>query len=77
MSNCRWLNFCMDSNEIWCATGNNVRTIDVLIYINDIGDKISSFLWLFADDCVFYRTVTSLGDSKQLQYDLDSILEWS
>ena len=26
-SNCRWLNFCMDSR---CATGNSVRTIDVL-----------------------------------------------
>ena len=47
------------------------------IYINYIGDKVSSSLWLFADDCVLYRTVTSLEDSKQLQCDLDSILEWS
>ena len=48
-----------------------------LIYINDTGDKVSSCLWLFADDCVLYRTVTSLEDSKQLQYDLNGILEWS
>ena len=48
-----------------------------LIYINDIGDKVSYFLWLFADDYVLHRTVTSLEDSKQLQYDLNSILEWS
>ena len=47
-----------------------------LIYINDIGDKVSSSLQIFADDCILYRTVTSLEDSKQLQYDLDSILEW-
>ena len=47
------------------------------MYINDIGDKVSSSLWPFADDCVLYRTVTSLEDSKQLQYDLDSIVEWS
>ena len=46
-------------------------------YINDIGDKVSSSLQFFTDDCVLYRTVTSLEDSKQLQYDLDSILEWS
>ena len=48
-----------------------------LIYINDIGDKVSSSLQFFADGCVLYRTVRSLEDSKQLQYDLDSILEWS
>ena len=48
-----------------------------LIYINDIGDRVSSNLWLFADDCILYRTVTSLEDSKQLQCDLDSISEWS
>ena len=34
-------------------------------------------LWLFADDCILYKTVTSLEDSKQLQCDLDSISEWS
>ena len=78
-SNCRWLNFCsMDSSEIWCPTGNSViGPLMFLIYINDIGDKVSSSLWPFADDCVLYRTITSLEDSKQLQYDLDSILEWS
>ena len=48
-----------------------------LIYINDIGDRVSSNLRLFADDCILYRTVTSLEDSKQLQCDLDSISEWS
>ena len=44
---------------------------------NDIGDKASSSVQLFADDCVLYRTVTSLEDSKQLQCDLDGILKWS
>ena len=39
--------------------------------------KVSSSLRLFANGCVLYRTVTSLEDSKQLQYDLDSILERS
>ena len=48
-----------------------------LIYINDIGDNISSSLQLFADDCILYRTITSPEDSIQLQRDLDSIFEWS
>ena len=64
----------MDSSKIWCATGDGVGTADVF---NDIGDKVSSNLQLFADDYILYRTVTSLEDSKQLQCDLDSISEWS
>ena len=48
-----------------------------LIYINDIGDRVLSNLRLFANDCILYRTVTSLEDSKQLQCDLGSISEWS
>ena len=48
-----------------------------LIYNNDTNDKVSSSLQLFANDCLLYRTVTSLEDFKQLQCGLDSILEWS
>ena len=46
-----------------------------LIYINDIGDNISSSLRLFANDCILYRTITSSEDSIQLQHDLDNIFE--
>ena len=67
----------MDSSEICVPQGTVLGPLMFLIYINDIGDKVSSPLWFFADDCVLYRIVTSLEDSKQLQYDLDSILEWS
>ena len=38
---------------------------------------VTTYSWLFADNCIFYRTVTSLEDSIQLQHDLDSIFEWS
>ena len=63
------------STSIWTPVKSGVPQGTVLgplmflIYINDIGDKVSSSLQLFADDCVLYRTVTSLEDSKQLQFD--------
>ena len=72
-----------DSASAWTPVKSGVPQGTVLgplmflIYINDIGDKVSSNLWLFADDCILYSTVTSLEDSKQLQCDLDSISEWS
>ena len=68
------------STSVWTSgvpQGTVLGPLMFLIYINDIGDKVSSSLQLFADDCVLYRTVMSLEDSKQLQYDLDSIIEWS
>jgi hypothetical protein len=32
---------------------------------------------LFADDCLFYRTIESESDTKQLQEDLSKMTEWS
>ena len=69
-----WFSFCVDFNEIWCARHSECM---FLIYNNDIRDKVSSSLWLFSCDFVLYRTVTSLEDSKQLQCNLDYILQWS
>jgi len=45
-----------------------------LLYINDIADGLSSSLWLFADDCLLYRTEK---DAIQLQNDLDQLFTWA
>ena len=47
-----------------------------LIYINDIGDNLSSRLRLFADDAVIYRLVKSSDDQNDLRNDLDKISVW-
>ena len=48
-----------------------------LVYINDINGNITSSLQLFADDCVIYKTVTSMQEAEQLQDDLRKIYEWT
>ena len=50
-----------------------------LIYVNDIGDKISpqTTIKLFADDALLYRTINNSSDGTQLQHDLDTMIEWS
>ena len=47
-----------------------------LVYINDLGDNLSSPLRLFADDAVIYRLVNSSDDQFQLQSDLEKISDW-
>ena len=48
-----------------------------LLYINDIGNKISSNIKLFADDCLLFRPITTLEDAQVLQDDLDLLMKWS
>ena len=50
-----------------------------LLYVNDIAEKVSPLttIKLFADDCLFYRTINSIADQTQLQQDLDSLVNWS
>ena len=48
-----------------------------LLYVNDIGEGISSYIKLFADDCLLYRPINSLEDAQALQSDLDLLVDWS
>ncbi len=48
-----------------------------LLFINDIGDGISSKIRLFADDCLVYRAIKSPADETILQNDLDRLVDWT
>ena len=48
-----------------------------LLYVNYIGEGISSNIKLFADDCLLYKPVNSLEDAQALQSDLDLLVDWS
>lgn len=47
-----------------------------LIYINDLPNRMSSRVRLFADDCVIYRTIYTDTDPQALQSDLNAINRW-
>ena len=50
-----------------------------LVFINDIGNEISTetSLKLFADDSLIFREIATEEDSKILQQDLDSLIQWA
>jgi hypothetical protein len=47
------------------------------VHINDIIKGISSEIRLFADDCVCYREINSIADSKKLQEDITTLGKWA
>lgn len=48
-----------------------------LLFINDIGEAISSMIRLFADDCLVYRIINGPNDEIQLQNDLNTLVKWA
>ena len=48
-----------------------------LIYINDLGDYITSNVLKFADDTNLFRRVNNDGDKQHLQNSLDKLVKWS
>ncbi len=48
-----------------------------LLYINDIGENVTSTIKLFADDCLLYRVIKDRSDAQNLQSDLETVTNWS
>jgi len=48
-----------------------------LIYIHDLDEGIKSLILKFADDTKIFRKIVSDEDSRQLQNDLDLLLQWA
>jgi len=48
-----------------------------LIYINDLDDGIVNSILKFADDTKIFGAVSDLGQHRQLQEDLNTLLQWS
>ena len=47
-----------------------------LVYINDLPDGLSGTPRLFADDCLLYRIIDTVGDAELLQQDLLQLESW-
>ena len=48
-----------------------------ILYINDLPENLKSDTYLFADDTMMLREVTSREDTLILQDDLHALEEWS
>ena len=46
-----------------------------LLYANDTGNKTSSNINLFVDDCLLFHPITSLKVAQALQDDLDCLVK--
>jgi hypothetical protein len=54
--------------------GTVLGTLMFLLYINDIGNDITSKIRLFADDSLLYLAIPTKDDCKRLQQDLDRMV---
>ena len=48
-----------------------------LIYVNDMTERVNSYISLFADDAKLLSKIRNYKDCEELQNDIDKIYEWS
>ena len=71
------------SSSDWCDVisgvpqGSVIAALLFVIYINDLPENIKSHIFLFADDCKFFRQIATPEDINVMQADLDKLYEWS
>ena len=67
----------------WCDVtsgvpqGSVIAALLFVLYINDLPDNIKSHIFLFADDCKFFREIATSEDIDIMQADLDTLYRWS
>ena len=57
--------------------GAVLAPIMFLVYINDMGEGITSYMNMFADDAKIMRKIVDEQSCRELQSDLDLIKQWS
>ena len=57
--------------------GSVLGPILFVLHINDLPDKVSSFIKLFAEDTKIYRPILNSSDIANIQKDIDEMVQWS
>ena len=57
--------------------GSVLAPLMFLVYINDLGNGLKSYISLFADDAKIMKEIKTLKDCEDLQKDLDKVHDWS
>ena len=74
---CRWSDVVTISCIIRSTTGYSFGSLLFLLIINDIVDDINSTMRLFAYNCLLYGEITTPKDNIMMQWDLDTLHQWS
>ena len=56
--------------------GTVLRPLLFLLYINDLPQKVSSTVRLFADESLLHLKISSIADTVALQRDMDRLQQW-
>ena len=67
-------NFCVRSGVL---QGTVLGPLYFLLFVNHIGNDITSNIKLFADDTLLYGLVHNSDDAISLQSNLDKLVEWA
>ena len=59
------------------SQGTVLAPLLFLCFINDLPEKITSKIRLYADDVLLYSTINSAEDCNNLQEDLNTLNKWS
>ena len=49
----------------------------ILVYINDLEERVTCQIFKFADDTKLIRKTQEIGDKQKLQNDIDKLVRWS
>ena len=61
----------------WGATRICTRAYFILVYIDDLEDRVTGNILKFADDTKLFRKTKEIGDKQGLQDDIDKVVRWS
>ena len=57
--------------------GSVLGPVLILIYINDLEERVTSKILKFADDTKRFRKMKGNRNTRQLQDDIDKLIKWS
>ena len=71
------------SSSEWCdiisgvPQGSVIAALLFVIFINDLPEKLKSYIFMFADDLKFFHQILDISDTEIMQEDLNLLNEWS
>ena len=72
-----WRGFNLESSFEWRTTIICTRAYLILVYINDLEEKVTSEILKFADDNKLLEKIWEMGIKQRLPHDIDKLVKWA